>query len=254
METLLPVKWGDAYSDGYASDPRCGLWPFSKSWIQCFHGLDFGCRRQKQIWFHSNWVYRCRSTERETRDNKKNEIFTKYGAREGGGMGHYRYITYTYTYLSLFSSAGLLGEVVVGSWEGRRPSELAVLESEEIWGVSWVDADDPGKIGTLLNNAGEKSLSKRKRDSATDCLQWYRWVIILDVLECVFVTPCRAVRCREVWFFFSRLRFWSPPASLRGSAQYKQTCHLLKQTKWNIQSCHCNHLLEDLKAGILIHV
>lgn len=35
-------------------------------------------------------------------------------------------------YLSLLSSAVLLGEVVVGSCEGRKPSELAVLESEEI--------------------------------------------------------------------------------------------------------------------------
>lgn len=167
METLLPVKWGDAYSDGYTSDPWCGLWPFSKSWIQRFHGLDFGGRRQQQSRFHSDWVYRCSSTERKTRDNKRN-------LKDRGGMGHDRYIPHMYTYLSLFSSAVLLGEVVVGSWEGRRPSELAVLESEEIWGVSWVDADDPGKIGTLLNNAGEKSLGKRTRDSATERMQWYR--------------------------------------------------------------------------------
>lgn len=59
--------------------------------------------------------------------------FLQSMGRERGGIGHAWYITYKYTYLSLFSSAVLLGEVVVvGSWEGRRPSELAVLESEEI--------------------------------------------------------------------------------------------------------------------------
>lgn len=34
--------------------------------------------------------------------------------------------------------------------------EVAVLESEESWEVSWLA--DPGRMGTLLKRAGEKSL------------------------------------------------------------------------------------------------
>lgn len=45
------------------------------------------------------------------------------------------------------------------SWRGRRPRELEALDSDESCGVSWLDMLEPGRMGTLLNRAGEKSLS-----------------------------------------------------------------------------------------------
>lgn len=59
------------------------------------------------------------------------------------------------------------GEVSIGSWPGLRPREEACpgLESELSWEVSWLDMEEPeGRMGALLNRAGEKSL-QRKRDS-----------------------------------------------------------------------------------------
>ncbi len=127
-----------------------------------------------------------------------------------------------YTYLSLLSSAVLLGEVVVGSCEGRKPSELAVLESEEIWEVSWVDADDPGKIGTLLNNAGEKSLGKRKRHSDIERMLWFRRVIILDILVCVRYPVSSCAMQRGVILLL-------PSAVLVSTCFFKRFCPIKKK-------------------------
>lgn len=73
-------------------------------------------------------------------------------------------------YPSLLSSIGLAvllggGEVSMGSCVGLSPIEEACpgLESELSWGVSWLDMDEPeGRMGTLLNKAGEKSLQREK--------------------------------------------------------------------------------------------
>lgn len=75
-------------------------------------------------------------------------------------------------YPSLLSSRPLVvllggGEVSMGSWLGLSPREDACpgLESELSWEESWVDMEEPeGRMGALLNKAGEKSL-KRKRNS-----------------------------------------------------------------------------------------
>lgn len=53
----------------------------------------------------------------------------------------------------------------MGSCVGLSPIEEACpgLESELSWGVSWLDMDEPeGRMGTLLNKAGEKSLQREK--------------------------------------------------------------------------------------------
>lgn len=55
----------------------------------------------------------------------------------------------------------------MGSWLGLSPREEACpgLESELSCEVSWLDMEEPeGKMGALLNRAGEKSL-QTKRDS-----------------------------------------------------------------------------------------
>lgn len=57
----------------------------------------------------------------------------------------------------------------MGSWLGLSPREGACpgLESELSWGVSWLDMEEPeGRMGALLNRAGEKSLQRKK-----NCLQ-----------------------------------------------------------------------------------
>lgn len=53
----------------------------------------------------------------------------------------------------------------MGSCVGLSTIEEACpgLESELSWGVSWLDMDEPeGRMGTLLNKAGEKSLQREK--------------------------------------------------------------------------------------------
>lgn len=73
-------------------------------------------------------------------------------------------------YPSLLSSRPLAvtpagGEVSMGSWPGRRPRGGACpgLESELSWGVSWLDMEEPeGRMGALLNSAGEKSLQGKR--------------------------------------------------------------------------------------------
>ncbi len=56
----------------------------------------------------------------------------------------------------------------MGSWLGLSPREdcpCPGLESELSWEESWLDIEEPeGRMGALLNRAGEKSL-QRKRDS-----------------------------------------------------------------------------------------
>lgn len=55
----------------------------------------------------------------------------------------------------------------MGSWLGLSPKVEACpgLESELSWEVSWLDIEEPeGRMGALLNRAGEKSL-QRKRNS-----------------------------------------------------------------------------------------
>lgn len=72
-------------------------------------------------------------------------------------------------YPSLLSSRPLVvtpagGEVSMGSWPGLRPRGGACpgLESELSWGVSWLDMEEPeGRMGALLNRAGEKSLREQ---------------------------------------------------------------------------------------------
>lgn len=54
----------------------------------------------------------------------------------------------------------------MGSWLGLSPREGACpgLESELSWGVSWLDMEEPeGRMGALLNRAGEKSLQRKKK-------------------------------------------------------------------------------------------
>lgn len=65
------------------------------------------------------------------------------------------------SYPSLLSSLLAGGDVSMASWLGLMPSEEACpgLESELSWEVSWLDMDEPdGRMGALLNRAGEKSL------------------------------------------------------------------------------------------------
>lgn len=57
------------------------------------------------------------------------------------------------------------GEVSMGSWPVLRPRGGACpgLESELSWGVSWLDMEEPeGRMGALLNRAGEKSLQDQR--------------------------------------------------------------------------------------------
>lgn len=64
------------------------------------------------------------------------------------------------------------GDVSMGSWLGLSPREGACpgLESELSWGVSWLDMEEPeGRMGALLNRAGEKSLQRKKK--MTSCPQ-----------------------------------------------------------------------------------
>lgn len=73
-------------------------------------------------------------------------------------------------YPSLLSSRPLAvtpagGEVSMGSWPALRPRGGACpgLESELSWGVSWLDMEEPeGRMGALLNRAGEKSLQDQR--------------------------------------------------------------------------------------------
>lgn len=58
------------------------------------------------------------------------------------------------------------GEVSKGSWLGLNPRGGACpgLESQLSWEVSWLDMEEPeGRMGALLNRAGEKSLHKRRK-------------------------------------------------------------------------------------------
>lgn len=74
-------------------------------------------------------------------------------------------------YLSRLSSKPLAvtpagGEVSMWSWPGLRPRGGACpgLESELSWDVSWLDMEEPeGRMGALLNRAGEKSLQDPER-------------------------------------------------------------------------------------------
>lgn len=83
-------------------------------------------------------------------------------------------------YLSRLSSRPLAvtpagGEVSMGSWPGLRPRGGACpgLESELSWGVSWLDMEEPeGRMGALLNRAGEKSLQdQRDKGNEAGCFQ-----------------------------------------------------------------------------------
>lgn len=74
------------------------------------------------------------------------------------------------------------GDVSIGSWLGLSPREGACpgLESELSWGVSWLDMEEPeGRMGALLNRAGEKSLRRKKK--MTYCPQ-ISFHIFLEVL------------------------------------------------------------------------
>lgn len=54
----------------------------------------------------------------------------------------------------------------MGSWLGLSPRGGACpgLESELSWEVSWLDMDEPdGRMGALLNRAGEKSLHRKRK-------------------------------------------------------------------------------------------
>lgn len=82
------------------------------------------------------------------------------------------------SYPSLLSSRALAalggGEVSMGSWLGLSPREGACpgLESELSWELSWFDMEEPeGRMGALLNRAGEKSL-QRKRESDPLLFLW----------------------------------------------------------------------------------
>lgn len=62
----------------------------------------------------------------------------------------------------------------MGSWLGLSPrvGPCPGLESELSWEVSWLDMEEPeGRMGALLNRAGEKSL-QRKRESDLLPFQW----------------------------------------------------------------------------------
>lgn len=67
----------------------------------------------------------------------------------------------------------------MGSWPGLSPREEACpgLESELSWEVSWLDMEEPeGRMGALLNRAGEKSL---QRERHSDVLLVYRTKFII---------------------------------------------------------------------------
>lgn len=87
----------------------------------------------------------------------------------GQGRAEDKHKSFLYPSLSSRPLAALLGggEVSMGSWPGLSPREEACpgLESELSWEVSWLDMEEPeGRMGALLNRAGEKSL-QRKSDS-----------------------------------------------------------------------------------------
>lgn len=53
-----------------------------------------------------------------------------------------------------------------GSWLGLSPRGGACpgLESQLSWEVSWLVMEEPdGRMGALLNNAGEKSLHRKRK-------------------------------------------------------------------------------------------
>lgn len=53
-----------------------------------------------------------------------------------------------------------------GSWLGLSPRGAACpgLESQLSWEVSWLDMEEPeGRMGALLNRAGEKSLHRKRK-------------------------------------------------------------------------------------------